>query len=150
MKVREMISHGDSEREFNIDGYAEMLLGKSGLHQWNHPMLACGDGRRGESIEKIAGVVEYAAKYELLRRVFLRCCEFGSEQSLVDSTAEVVTDGHAFPASVKDQAVLSARRVSGPQVATEIGIIFGGRDFDNKPLEGIISDCATMAVHDSI
>ncbi|EER10907.1 hypothetical protein Pmar_PMAR021382 [Perkinsus marinus ATCC 50983] len=58
--------------------------------------------------------------------------------SLVDSTVEVVTDGHAFPASVKEQA------------ATEIGIIFGGRDFDNKPLEGIISDCATMAVHDSI
>ncbi|KAF4663854.1 hypothetical protein FOZ61_001338 [Perkinsus olseni] len=152
MKVQELLPVS-SMRRSSEDGYAETLLSKAGLHHWHHHMVTYGEEGKDHgdySLQKVAAIAEYAAKYELLRTVFLRCCEFGSECSLMDSILVGLNAADGFPASLKEQAVLSARRVCGPEEASEIGIIFGGRDFDNKPLEGIISDCATMAVNDSV
>ncbi|KAF4735122.1 hypothetical protein FOZ62_007144 [Perkinsus olseni] len=94
-------------RRSSEDGYAETLLSKAGLHHWHHHMVTYGEEGKDHgnySLQKVAAIAEYAAKYELLRTVFLRCCEFGSQCSLMDSVLVRLNAADGFPASLKDQS----------------------------------------------
>ncbi|KAF4704311.1 hypothetical protein FOZ62_007366, partial [Perkinsus olseni] len=105
MKVQELLPVS-SMRRSSEDGYAETLLSKAGLHHWHHHMVTYGEEGKDHgdySLQKVAAIAEYAAKYELLRAVFLRFCEFGSECSLVDSVLVRLNAADGFPASLKDQ-----------------------------------------------